>query len=242
MDAPGYQIQTNYFEGPLDLLLHLIRKNKLNILEVRLSEITSEYLSYLEGNRGINPSREGDFIITAATLIYIKSRTLLPRTEDETAETPERQLVNTLIEYERIQKISQKLREMEGGELMLWRREQGAEDFQSREYALEEVSAFQLAELFFSVLKKKDDEGFLYIASKNYSIDEKRREIMELLDQEGFLDFTTYVSALDSMEAVVVSFFTLLEMVKRHQLIAVQKQLFGTINLWKREKEIEISR
>lgn len=242
MENAIYQVQTQFFEGPLDLLLHLIRKNKLNILEIRLSKITAEYLEYLEQNRGINPSREGDFIITAATLIYIKSRTLLPREEEDEQDSPERRLVNTLIEYEKIRKISQKLREMEEGELMLWRREGQPGEFQSKEYSLEQVSAFQLAEIFFSIVRKSEQEGFLNIASKNYSIDEKRKEILGLLEEEGFLDFSQYVSMLDSLEDVVVSFFTLLEMIKRHLLIAVQKQLFGTITLWKLDMEKEIQR
>ena len=122
IETPAYQVQTDFFEGPLDLLLHLIRKNKLNINEIRLSEITTEYLSYLENKKGINPSRESDFLTTAATLIYIKSRSLLPKPENLAEESPEKQLLNTLIEYEKIQKISKMLQEMEYTERLLWRR------------------------------------------------------------------------------------------------------------------------
>lgn len=231
----GYQVQTEFFEGPLDLLLHLIRKNKMNIADVRLSRITGEYLSYLESKRGINPSRESEFLMTAATLIYIKSRTLLPKPESPDADSPEKQLLHTLIEYEKIQKISRLLQEMEGTELLLWRRLEMNESFANREYELKEVSAFQLAEIFFDIVRKKENEQFLYIASKNYSIAEKQAEILSLLESAGFLDFSVYVAKLDSLEEVVVSFFTLLEMVKRHLLVAVQEQLFGTISLYRNE-------
>jgi len=231
----GYQVQTEFFEGPLDLLLHLIRKNKMNIIEVRLSQITTEYLSYLESKRGINPSRESEFLMTAATLIYIKSRSLLPKPENPEEESPEKQLIHTLIEYEKIQKISKMLRDMEYTELLLWRRLEMSENFANREYELKEVSAFQLAEIFFDIVKKKEYEQFLEIPSKNYSIAKKQEEFLSLLAVSGYIDFTEYVAKLDSIEEVVVSFFTLLEMIKRHMLIAVQEQLFGTISIFKNE-------
>jgi segregation and condensation protein A len=231
----GYQVQTEFFAGPLDLLLHLIRKNKMNIAEVRLSRITSEYLSYLEGKRGINPSRESEFLMTAATLIYIKSRSLLPKPEEPGEDSPEKRLIHTLIEYEKIQKISRLLQEMEYTELLLWRRLERNEDFATREYELKQVSAFQLAEIFFDIVKKKENEQFLYIASKNYSIAEKQAEILAILENGGYLDFTVYVAKLDSVEEIVVSFFTLLEMIKRHLLVAVQEQLFGTISVYRNE-------
>jgi len=234
-EAVVYQVQTDFFEGPLDLLLHLIRKNKMNIAEVRLSQITAEYLSYLQSKQGINPSRESEFLMTAATLIYIKSRSLLPKPESQAEESPEKQLLHTLIEYEKIQKISKMLQEMEYTELLLWRRLEIDENFTNREYALKEVSAFQLAEIFFDIVKKKENEQFLYISSKNYSIAEKQEEILALLEANGFLDFSEFVTKLDSIEEIVVSFFTLLEMIKRHLLVAVQEQLFGTISLFKNE-------
>ncbi len=232
MEIPIYQVQTDFFEGPLDLLLHLIRKNKLNINEIRLAEITSEYLSYLDNKKGINPSRESDFLTTAATLIYIKSRSLLPKPESLSEESPEKQLLNTLIEYEKIQKISKMLQEMEYTERLLWRRLELNENFANREYTLKEVSAFQLAEIFFAIVKKKENEQFLYVSSKNYSIASKQAEITSLVNKKGFLDFSAYVKKLDSIEEILVSFFTLLEMVKHHLLIALQETLFGTISLY----------
>ncbi|MCJ7524430.1 MAG: segregation/condensation protein A [Candidatus Aminicenantes bacterium] len=232
IEIPGYQVQTDFFEGPLDLLLHLIRKNKMKIVEIRLSQITAEYLAYLENKKGINPSRESDFLTTAATLIYIKSRSLLPKPEDPGEESPEKKLIHTLIEYEKIQKISKMLQDMEYTELLLWRRLEIDENFTNREYALKEVSAFQLAEIFFDIIKKKENEQFLYISSKNYSIAEKQEEILSLLKKNVFIDFSEYMSKLDSIEEILVSFFTLLELIKRHLLIAVQEQLFGAISIY----------
>ncbi len=98
------------------------------------------------------------------------------------------------------------------------------------------MSAFQLAEIFFAMVRKKEEEQFLYISSKHYSIAGKRQEILALLEESGYLDFSDYVAKRDSIEEIVVSFFTILEMVKRHLLIAIQKELFGRIQLWKLDR------
>lgn len=229
-----FNVHTEVFEGPLDLLLHLIKKNKMDILDIKISEITSEYLYYLEDRRRINPSREGDFLMTASTLIYIKSRSLLPKPETlEDEETPEQKLVHTLIEYDKVQKISKMLKELEGQELLLWKREEAIENFETKEFKLEEISTFQLAEIFLHLVKKKEKEEFLFIDSKNYSIEKKWGEILELLETNGYLNFSTYIETLDSLEEILVSFFTILEMIKQRMVIGVQKRVFDTISIWK---------
>jgi segregation and condensation protein A len=229
-----FNVHTEVFEGPLDLLLHLIKKNKMDILDIKISEITSEYLYYLEDRSRINPSREGDFLMTASTLIYIKSRSLLPRPEIlEDEETPEQKLMHTLIEYDKVQKISKMLKELEGQELLLWKREEVIENFETREFKLEEVSPFQLAEIFLYLVKKKEKEEFLFIDSKNYSIEKKWNEILELLETNGYLNFSTYIESLDSLEEILVSFFTILELIKQRVIVGVQKRVFDTISLWK---------
>jgi segregation and condensation protein A len=241
-ESEGYKIRTEQFEGPLDLLLHLIKKNKMDIMEVKISEITSEYLYYLRDRSRINPSREGDFLMTAATLIYIKSRSLLPKPEilqDE--DSVEDRLINTLIEYDKIQKISYMLKDMEAQTLVLWKREEITEKFESREFELEEVSSFQLAEVFLNIVKKKEGESFLYIDSKEYSIERKWNEILALLEPDGYLDFFEYVATLETIQDVLVSFFCILEMIKRRVIVGVQKKLFGTISLWKKTEEDDLT-
>ncbi|MCP5107679.1 MAG: segregation/condensation protein A [bacterium] len=237
METEAYNVHTEIFEGPLDLMLHLIKKNKMDIMEIKLSEITAEYLYYLKDKRRINPSREGDFLMTASTLIYIKSRSLLPRPEFLQEESPEDRLINTLIEYDKIQKISQLLKEMEGQTLLLWKREEVVEKFQTKEFELKEVSSFQLAEMFLSIVKKKEGETFLYIDSKEYSIEKKWSEIQELMEADGYLDFFQYVESLEAIEEILVSFFCILEMMKQKVVVGVQKKLFGPISLWKAETE-----
>jgi len=242
VEDDAYRVHTEFFDGPLDLLLHLIRKNRMNIMDVRISVITAEYLSYLQENKGINPSREGDFLMTASTLIYIKSRSLLPRPEallDE--ESPEEKLRHALIEYDKVQKISHILKEMEGETLLLWKREEVMERFDHQEFDIAEVSSFQLAEVFLNLVRRKEREEFLYIEAKSYSIEEKLNEILALLNEKGFINFAEYVAGLQTIEDVLVSFFTVLEMVRKHFIIAVQKKLFEPISIWKKEAENEIA-
>ena len=175
--------------------------------------------------------------MTASTLIYIKSRSLLPKPEILQEESPEAKLIQTLVEYDNIKKISQLLKKMEGQTLVLWKREEVFEEFQSKEFELEEVSSFQLAEVFLNIIKKKDREEFLYVDSKEYSIEKKWDEIMELLEQDGYLDLYKYVETLKSIEEVLVTFFCTLEMIRQRVIVGVQKQLFAPISIWKTNRE-----
>jgi segregation and condensation protein A len=241
MESEAYNVQTEFFEGPLDLLLHLIRKKKMDILDVKISEITSEYLDYLESDRGINLAREGEFLTTAATLIYMKSRTLLPRPESILTEDDavEKRFFDSLIEYEKIQKISKLLKELENEEIVFWRRQEITEEFRNIEFDLKDVSSFQLAEVFYGLIKKKEQEDFLLIESKEYSIEAKVEEILGIVQEKNFLDFNQYISSLENIGEILVSFFSLLEMVKQKLVIAVQKKLFDPISIWKTSEVTE---
>lgn len=241
IDTTGtYNVRSGVFEGPLDLLLHLIKKNKMDIMDIKISEITAEYLFYLQDKTRLNTSREGDFLMTASTLIYIKSRSLLPKPEIlQEEETPEEKLIHSLIEYDKIQKISQVLKDMEQETLLLWKREEVVENYENKEFKLEEVTSFQLAEVFLNILKRKEGEIFQYIDSKKYSIEGKWNEILALMGDQGFLDFFQYVATLKTIEDILVSFFCILEMIKRNVIIGIQKKLFGSISLWRTDKSKE---
>ena len=233
MYSEKYEVQTEFFEGPLDLLLHLVNKNRMNILDIKVSQITSEYLDYLMNKRGINPSRESDFLMTASTLIYIKSRSLLPLQEMSGEETSEEKLINTLAEYDKIKKITKLFKQMEKNELLLWKREEVYENFETKEFYIKEISSFQLAEIFLNLIKKRDREEFVSIKSRNFSIQKKQKEILEILEADGYLNFTNYIEMMGSVEEFFVAFFSLLEMLKRGVVIALQKGLFDTISVWK---------
>lgn len=236
--ADGYQVKLEVFEGPLDLLLFLIRKKKIDIEDIPIAVITREYLEYLNHKERLNLDREAEFLFMAALLIYIKSQFLLPREQPLTEEDdPRRPLVDRLLDYQKIKAASVILKEKEDEQLQLWKRstppplppqEEGIVD-------LIEVSLFDLAESFFALLKKREFEHHKVLRGKDVSLEDKMKEIIATLRERTFIDFLEYLEAQETLEEALVSFFCLLELIKAHLVIAVQEQLFHSIKVWLRK-------
>jgi len=238
MEEPReYQVNLEVFQGPLDLLLFLIRKKKINIHDIPIAAITREYLDYLDRKGRINLEREGEFLLIAALLIYIKSQMLLPRESmREEEEDPRNVLVSRLLDYQKIKAASTLLREKEGKQMMLWQRT-SLPPLQSKdEHEHSEVSLFDLAEAFLTLMKKKQQENFRLINGKDFSLEEKMKELIDLLKEKGYLDFLEYFYSQESMEAALVSFFCLLELIKAGIATAIQKSLFDSIEVWLRQE------
>jgi segregation and condensation protein A len=233
--SESYQVRLEVFEGPLDLLLFLIRKKKIDIHNIPIAVITREYLEYLGREEQINLDREAEFVLMAALLIHIKSQLLLPREqplgEDE---DPRRFLVDQLVEFRKIKAACSILKEREEGQLSLWTREALPPLPEPVEPDLVEVSLFDLAETFFVLMKRKEAENFRIVRGKNYSLEEKMKEIVAALEKEGVLDFLEYFNRQQTLEEAIVSFFSLLELIKVRLVMAVQERLFQTIKVWLR--------
>lgn len=235
-DEDGYQVKLEIFEGPLDLLLYLIRKKKIDIHDIPIAVITRDYLEYLERKDQINLDREAEFLFIAALLIYIKSQMLLPREQEVSQEEDPRQiLVDRLLEYQKVKVACSMLREKEEDQLLRWKRTFLPPVAKPDELDLLEVSLFDLAETFFLIMKRKERENFKVIKGKDVSVEEKLKEIIAYLEQKGPMDFLEYFSSQETLEEALVSFFCLLELVKNHVVIAVQEQLFQTIRVWLRK-------
>jgi len=233
----GYQVRLEVFEGPLDLLLFLIRKKKIDIHDIPIAVITREYLEYLERKEQINIDREAEFLLLAALLIHIKSQMLLPREEPQIGEDdPRRFLVDQLVEHQKIRVACSILKEKEQEQLSLWTRETPPPFPEPGEAELVEVSLFDLAETFFLLMKRKAAENFQLVRGKTYSLEEKMKDIVFLLEKETVLDFLDYFNRQENLEEAVVSFFSLLELIKSRRVIAVQEQLFQTIKVWLRRE------
>ncbi len=161
---------------------------------------------------------------------------LLPREKKEGwEEDPRQPLVEKLLDYERIKQISQLLRAKEDLQIKLWTRQDHPISFRRKEEAeidLEEVSIFDLAEKFFSLLKTQQEDLQPFASKRQYSIEDKIQEILTILNQEGFLDFTDYFYRHSSLEEALVGFFSLLELIKRKIVVALQDNLFQTIRVW----------
>ncbi len=235
--SEGYQVRLGIFEGPLDLLLFLIRKKKIDIHDIPIAVITREYLDYLNHKERINLDREAEFLFIAALLIYIKSQLLLPREKDlAEGEDPRRPLVERLMEYQRVKAACEILREREDEQLQNWRRAFLPPLSLEEELDLMEVSLFDLAEAFFLLMKKKESENYRLVRGKDVSLDLKMKEILETLREKKVIDFLDYLGEQETMEEALVSFFCLLELIKSRLVLAVQERLFHTIKVWLRRQ------
>ncbi len=237
MDASsGYQVKLEAFEGPLDLLLFLIRKKKIDIHDIPIATITREYLEYLNHKERINLDREAEFLLMASLLIYIKSQMLLPRESELTEEgDPRQMLVDRLLDYQKIKAASLLLREKEDVEHMKWQRTFRPSISTTQEDDLIEVSLFDLAESFFALMKQKKRENIQIIKGKEYSLEEKMKEILAILNENSFLDFLDYFKEQETLEEAIVSFFSLLELIRARTVIAIQESLFRSIKVWLRK-------
>lgn len=238
--SESYQVRLEVFEGPLDLLLFLIRKKKIDIHNIPIAVITGEYLEYLGRKEQINLDREAEFILIAALLIHIKSQMLLPREEPILqGEDPRRFLVDQLVEFQKIKAACSLLKEREEEQLSLWTREILPPLPEPGEPDLVEVSLFDLAETFFVLMKRKEAENFQVVRGKAYSLEEKMKEIVAELEQEKVIDFLEYFSRQETLEGAIISFFSLLELIRARLVIAVQERLFQTIKVWLRREATE---
>ncbi|HNQ80609.1 MAG: segregation/condensation protein A [Acidobacteriota bacterium] len=233
----GYQIKLDIFEGPLDLLLFLIKKKKIGIEDIPLAVITREYLDYLHGRERINLDREAEFLLMAALLIYIKSQILLPREQPvEPDIDPRKERPDRTEDYERVKVVSAVLRDKEEEQSTIWRRTALNVPLPEEDLDLIEVSLFDLAESFFAMMKRKQAVPQRILKTKEISVADKIREIVSALREHGFLDFLEYLDAQETLEEALVAFFCLLELIKARRVVAVQEQLFHTIKVWLRKE------
>lgn len=236
--AESYQVKLDVFEGPLDLLLFLIRKKRVDIHDIPIAVITREYLEYLHRKDRISLDLEAEFLFMAAYLIYIKSQMLLPREQPLVeAEDPRRALVERLLDYQKIKAASSLLREREDEQLLNWSRDFLPPFSEADDLDLLEVSLFDLAECFFQLMKRKENGQYKAIKGQEVSLEEKMNEIIGILEKNAFLDFLEYLGRQETLEEALVSFSCLLELVKARVVIAVQESLFHSIKVWLKKEQ-----
>jgi segregation and condensation protein A len=238
MDASEtYQVRLEVFQGPLDLLLFLIKKRKIDIHDIPIAVITREYLEYLNHKERLNLDREAEFLLIAALLIYIKSQMLLPREKTLEEEKDLRQLLaERLVNYQKIKTASLLLKEKEEEELQMWRRTFLPPLVETDEMDFLEVSLFDLAESFFRLMKQRKREEARTIKGEEISLEQKMREIIEELKRNSYLDFLDYFNRQESFEEAFIAFFSLLELIKSKIIIATQESHFQPIRVWLRKK------
>ena len=224
-------VHLEVFEGPLDLLLYLIKRDDLDIYDIPISQITAEYLEYLDLMKELNLEVASEFMVMAATLMEIKARMMLPgaTVEEETGPDPRAELVSKLLEYQKYKQVSQFLANQELKEQNTYYRFTYPL-FNEEDYTLE-ASLFDLLESFRQVLKSLPEE-VKEIVIDEIPIEQKQREILDLLEGKKYITFKEILIRGKSRLEIVVFFLALLELIRLKQIIARQSKLFGEVRIY----------
>jgi segregation and condensation protein A len=233
-----YKVKLEIFEGPLDLLLYLIKRDELDIYEISLERITRQYLEYLQAFKELNIDVAGEFVVMAANLIYLKSRSLLPvdqqpPEEDAEEDDPRWELIRQLIEYKKFKEAAARLQvrqlEQEG---MFVRQANGAETYITAPLRLGEVGIFQLINAFQNVIKRVDArENLQEIFGEHYTVSDKIEWILNRVGDGVPLRFSQLFTAMASRVEIVVTFLAMLELIRLRQIRAVQANPFDEIEI-----------
>lgn len=230
-----YKVQIDdIFEGPMDLLVHLIKKHEVDIYDIPIALITEQYLGYLEWMKAMNIDVAGEFLVMASTLTQIKSRMLLPAHEDENEdEDPRLEIIRPLEEYLRIKSAAEKLaqRDLLGEDTFV--RNPGLEDYLlNREEAVIDVGLFELIDAFQKILENITSSGRLEINADTITVRERIVQIVNIFETKGSVTFNELFSKNADKSEVVVTFLAILEMVRLSLIRIAQHTRTGIIRLF----------
>ena len=232
-----YKVKLEVFEGPLDLLLYLIKQDEIDIYDISLERITSQYLEYLQAFKELNIELAGEFIVMAANLIYLKSRSLLPLDqqppeEDAGEEDPRWELIRQLIEYKKFKEAAAELHLRALEQEKIFARESGASSALQEPLRLGEVGIFQLISAFQTVMRRIEArQDVQEIFGERFSVSEKIDAILQRVATGVPLRFSDLFAAAASRVEVVVTFLALLELIRLKQVRAAQKNIFEEIEI-----------
>ena len=243
LETQKYAIKIDNFEGPLDLLCHLIDKNKMNIYDINLSQITDQYIEYLKEQEKLNLEIASEFLVMASTLLYLKSKNLLPKQEEEEEEITEEELIRRIIEYKKFKEISKVLK-------------QNYIEYSNRYYKLpEEIELPKqkiekdydkdvIPDIYKNVIEKNEQKinqnakNIKKIAiTDNYTVASKVRQMFKVLvKQKSFIFNKLFSLKKHNKQEVVTAFSGLLELSRRSKVETDQEELFGDILVKKSNK------
>lgn len=236
-----YPVRLNNFEGPLDLLLHLIKKHEVNIYDIPIKLITAQYLEYLDLMRELNLDIAGEFLVMAATLIHIKSRLLLPRPapeQEDPEEDPRDALIRRLLEHQKFKAAAELLHERETVRSAQWTRaERHVTELSGETPEPEiEVDLFSLMTAFRAVLERAKERPNVPLPAEYLSVEARIQQIMDHLAEHEALGFEELFDAASSRAALIVTFLALLEMIRLKLLRVFQSASFGEIRVYRRQR------
>lgn len=232
----SYKVKLEIFEGPLDLLLYLIKREQLNIHDIPIAKITQQYLEYLKLMQMLDLNIAGEFLVMAATLMHIKSKTLLPPEEVAAEEVeekdPREELVRRLLEYEKFKEAALHMEKLEARQREVFTRtgDQALRtELDGQQYF--EASLFDLIRAFSEVMKEVPKETFLEVTKDEVTIEEKIHEILHLLVVETSVYLSRLFQKAKNKVEIIAVFLALLELIRTKEVVARQKTLFGEIQI-----------
>ena len=235
---PEYKVKFEVFEGPLDLLLYLIKKEEVDIYQVNLTRLATQFIEYIETMRLLDLEVAGEFLVMAATLMYIKSRELLPVDQqvqvegEEDGDDPRWELIRQLVEYKKFKDAAAKLAVLEARQEEVFPRAPVKMEFEQEPSSRNEASLFDLLNAVNSVLQRFNQRPEQRdIFEDKWSVSEKIEHLMRALTERSRLRFSELFSGATSRSEVVVTFLALLELIRLKQLAAVQAEAFGEIEI-----------
>jgi len=228
-----YKVQLDIFEGPLDLLLHLIKEEEINIYDIPISKITKQFFDYLELLKEMNLDIAGEWLIMAATLTHIKSKMLLPveptEEDDDSGVDPREELVQRLLEYKKFKEAAVTLKEKEEYQKNTFGRDFHSEWDEDDADFLKEVSVFKLLEAFNKILKNAAADPFYEIRLEEVSVTEKMAFMMEMLETKQKIRFEDLFADMKSRMELVATLLGTLELMKQQMIRVFQEREFGPI-------------
>jgi len=239
----SYKIKLELFEGPLDLLLYLVKKDHLNIYDIPISKVTEQYLQYLNLMQLLDLNIAGEFLVLAAELMKIKSKMLLPAeetAEEEEQEDPRAELIKRLLEYEKFKQIAETLREKETSQKEVFKRPKVEVEKEAggEKPAYFEASIFDLINAFSAALKDVPKEVFYEVIKDEFTIEEKVHSLLHLLLVESSVRVSTLFAKAKHKLEVIVTFLAILELVRMKEVMLRQTGLFDDIEISRNKNNI----
>ena len=234
----GYKLKLDVFEGPLDLLLYLIKKNDIDITDIPITKITEQYMQYIEMMKMLDLDIVGDFLVMAATLMQIKSKMLLPpdpSEEDEEEIDPRDELARRLLEYKKFKEIAETLKVKEEERKELFARNISEEERrQLSEDAKEvvfEANLFDLINALSEALRKVPEDVIHEITREEFTVEQKIHDVLHLLLKKSSVKVSKlFAQAQTKMEAIV-TFLAILELIRLKEVKIIQTEIFGEIGV-----------
>ena len=243
LETQKYAIKIDNFQGPLDLLCHLIDKNKMSIHDINLSEITDQYIDYLKQQEKLNLEIASEFLVMATTLLFLKSKNLLPKQEEEEEELTEEELIRRIIEYKKFKEISKVLK---GSYLEYSNRyfKQGEEIELPKRKIEKDYDNTMIPEIYSELVERNSQKinqnakNIEKIAiTENYTVASKVKEMFKVLvKQKRFVFNKLFSIKKHNKQEVVTAFSGLLELSRRSKVETIQEELFGDITVEKAKK------